>query len=190
MSRGRCAMGSCGPRSRGCGRRTYEVYGADKVRLALNRQGISTARCTVERLMRDLGLQGARRGRKVRTTVPGKDGQRAETCWGGTPPPRRRTAAGWPTSPMSLPGAGSSTSLSSWTFTRKKKKATHKRAKLVLDALEMALWRRDRDGRSAGPGLVHHSDAGSQYTRPAYGPEFALRVGLNLVDASLVRYPL
>jgi putative transposase len=37
--------------------------------------------------------------------------------------------------------------------------ATHKRAKLVLDALQMALWRRDRDGQPAGPGLVHHSDA-------------------------------
>jgi putative transposase len=40
--------------------------------------------------------------------------------------------------------------------------ATHKRAKLVLDALQMALWRRDRDGHRPGPGLVHHSDAGSQ----------------------------
>lgn len=42
--------------------------------------------------------------------------------------------------------------------------AAHKRAKLVLDALQMALWRRDRDGRRPGPGLVHHSDAGAQYT--------------------------
>jgi hypothetical protein len=32
----------------------------------------------------------------------------------------------------------------------------------VLDALQMALWRRDRDGRPVGAGLVHHSDAGSQ----------------------------
>jgi putative transposase len=39
--------------------------------------------------------------------------------------------------------------------------ASHKRAKLILDALQMALWRRDRDGRPARPGLVHHSDAGS-----------------------------
>lgn len=42
--------------------------------------------------------------------------------------------------------------------------ATAKRAKLVLDALDMALWRRDRAGTPAGAGLVHHSDAGSQYT--------------------------
>ncbi len=55
----------------------FEVYGAEKVWLELNRQGIAVARCTVARLMRDLGLQGVRRGRKVRTTIPGKDGQRA-----------------------------------------------------------------------------------------------------------------
>jgi len=42
-----------------------------KVRLQLNREGIAVARCTVERLMRELGLAGARRGRRVRTTVPG-----------------------------------------------------------------------------------------------------------------------
>ena len=48
-----------------------EVYGADKVWLELNRQGITVARCTIERLMRDLGLQGVRRGRKIRTTIPG-----------------------------------------------------------------------------------------------------------------------
>ncbi|WP_182909957.1 integrase core domain-containing protein [Microbispora sp. H13382] len=42
--------------------------------------------------------------------------------------------------------------------------AMSKRATLVLDALDMAMWRRDRTGRPAGPGLIHHSDAGSQYT--------------------------
>ena len=40
----------------------------------------------------------------------------------------------------------------------------HKRAKLVLDALDVALWRRDRAGTPAGPRLVHHSDAGSNNT--------------------------
>jgi putative transposase len=54
----------------------YEVYGADKVWLGLNRQGISVARCTVERLMRGLGLQGVRRGRKVRRHAgPDRPGQ-------------------------------------------------------------------------------------------------------------------
>jgi putative transposase len=48
----------------------FGVYGARKIWLALNREGIPVARCTVERLMRDLGLAGARRGKRVRTTVP------------------------------------------------------------------------------------------------------------------------
>jgi putative transposase len=48
----------------------YGVYGARKVWLALNREGIGVARCTVERLMKVLGLEGARRGRTVRTTRP------------------------------------------------------------------------------------------------------------------------
>lgn len=42
--------------------------------------------------------------------------------------------------------------------------ATSKRAKLVLDALDTALWHRDRAGTPAGPGLIHHTDAGSQTT--------------------------
>jgi transposase InsO family protein len=49
-----------------------EVYGARKTWLALNRRGIPVARCTVERVMRENGLRGARRGRKVRTTIAGK----------------------------------------------------------------------------------------------------------------------
>jgi len=47
----------------------YGVYGADKVWRQLNREGICVARCTVERLMRNQGLQGVRRGKRVRTTV-------------------------------------------------------------------------------------------------------------------------
>ena len=47
----------------------FGVYGARKVWLTLNREGTPAARCTVERLMKDLGLQGARRGKRVRTTI-------------------------------------------------------------------------------------------------------------------------
>ncbi len=50
-------------------RENFGVYGARKVWLQLNREGVAVARCTVERLMRELGLAGARRGRRVRTTV-------------------------------------------------------------------------------------------------------------------------
>jgi putative transposase len=150
----------------------YEVYGADKVWLELNRQGIATARCTVERLMRDLGLQGARRGRTVRTTVPGKDGQRAPDLLGRdftAPAPNRRWVADFTYVAawcgivyVAFVADIYSRAIVGWSA------ATHKRAKLVLDALQMALWRRDRDGRPAGPGLVHHSDAGSQYTSFAF----------------------
>jgi putative transposase len=47
-----------------------QVYGADKVWKQMNREGTTMARCTVERLMKRLGLQGVRRGKVVRTTVP------------------------------------------------------------------------------------------------------------------------
>jgi putative transposase len=59
--------------------------------------------------------------------------------------------------------------------------ATSKRAKFVLDALDMALWRRDRAGTPLGTGLVHHSDAGSQYTSFAF-TEHLLEAG---IDASI-----
>jgi putative transposase len=146
----------------------YEVYGADKIWLELNRQGTAVARCTVERLMRDLGLHGARRGKKVRTTVPGKDGQRAGDLLNRdftAPAPDRRWVADF-TYVAAWSGIVYvafvvdvySRAVVGWSA------AAHKRAKLVLAALQMALWRRDRDGRPPGPGLVHHSDAGSQYT--------------------------
>jgi putative transposase len=48
---------------------SFWAYGAPKVWRELHRQGTRTARCTVERLMRDLGLRGVRRGQRVRTTV-------------------------------------------------------------------------------------------------------------------------
>ena len=47
----------------------FGVYGARKVWLALNREGVTVARCTVERLMKSLGLQGVRRGKVKRTTI-------------------------------------------------------------------------------------------------------------------------
>ena len=70
------------------------VYGTDKVWRQLRREGTAVARCTVERLMRLRGLQGVRRGKGVRTTVPGVG-----------------------TSPTCLPRCGvcSSTCICSWT---------------------------------------------------------------------------
>jgi putative transposase len=95
----------------------YEVYGAQKVWLELNRQGIAVARCTVARLMRALGLQGVRRGRRVRTTIPGKDGHRAGDLLRRDFTVRRRTAAGSPISLTWQAGPGSSAWRSSSIFT-------------------------------------------------------------------------
>ncbi len=55
----------------------YGVYGVRKVWRQLHREGIPVARCTVARLMRDLGLEGARRGRKIRTTIRDDGHERA-----------------------------------------------------------------------------------------------------------------
>ncbi|GAA3885592.1 IS3 family transposase [Streptomyces lannensis] len=55
----------------------YRVYGARKVWRELNRQGHAVARCTVERLMRELGIQGAVRGKRIITTIPGGQVERA-----------------------------------------------------------------------------------------------------------------
>ncbi|BAU87918.1 transposase [Streptomyces laurentii] len=55
----------------------FRVYGARKIRRELHRQGHEVARCTVERLMRELGITGAVRGKKIITTVPGGSVERA-----------------------------------------------------------------------------------------------------------------
>ncbi|MEV5012842.1 IS3 family transposase, partial [Streptomyces sp. NPDC055692] len=55
----------------------YRVYGARKIWRELSRQGHAVARCTVERLMRELGIQGAVRGKRVITTIPGGQVERA-----------------------------------------------------------------------------------------------------------------
>ena len=74
----------------------FAVYGAFKVWRELNRQGIRVARCTVERLMRELGLAGVRRGKKVPTTVPDQRHQRGGDLLGRdftAPAPNRRWVA-------------------------------------------------------------------------------------------------
>ncbi|WP_327591762.1 IS3 family transposase [Streptomyces chartreusis] len=147
----------------------FGVYGVHKMWRELNRKGIPVARCTVRRLMRALGLAGAvRGGKKIRTTVPDTGHERAvdrlERDFTAMAPNRRWVAdftyvATW---------AGFvyvafvvdifSRTVVGWSVAR------HKRTDLVLDALKMALWRRDREGHPPEPGLIHHSDAGSQYT--------------------------
>jgi putative transposase len=150
----------------------YQVYGAHKMWRELNRQGVTVARCTVERLMRDLGICGIRRGKKVRTTIRDDGHERAADLL------KRDFSAARPNQRW----VADFTHVSTWAgvvyvafvvdiYSRAIvgwSAATHKRAKLVLDALDMGLWRRERAGQAAGTGLVHHSDAGSQYTSFAF----------------------
>jgi putative transposase len=152
------------------GRKGRGVYGARKVWLELNRQGIPVARCTVERLMRDLEIGGVRSRRKrPRTTVPGGQGGRPSDllarCF-DAPAPNRRWVA----------DITYVTTFSGWVYTAFVmdlfarrivgwQVADNLRSDLALDALEMAIWvRRNED---IG-GLVHHSDRGVQYTAIRY----------------------
>ncbi|MGN9914762.1 IS3 family transposase [Phytohabitans sp. LJ34] len=146
----------------------YGVYGARKIWHQLRWQGHRVARCTVERLMRRAGLAGAARGKKIRTTVPDPRHQRAGDRLNRdftAPRPNQAWVADF-THVASWAGVVYvafvvdvySRAIVGWSA------ATNKRTPLVLAALDMALWRRDRHHRPIGPGLIHHSDAGSQYT--------------------------
>ena len=147
-----------------------KVYGARKVWLELNSRGIPVARCTVERLMRELGIRGASPGRKrPPTTLPGDPADRPsdllDRCFDAVAPNRRwvadityvRTFSGWVYTAFVMDLFARR--ILGWQV------ADHLRAGLALDALEMAVWsRRDEDLR----GLVHHSDRGVQYTSIRY----------------------
>ena len=145
-------------------RANLQVYGADKVWKQMNREGLPVACCTVERLMRRLGLRGVRRGKVVRTTV----GDSKAPC----PLDRvnRRFSAERP-NPLWV---SDFTYVSTWqgwlyvafvidVFARRIvgwRGGSSMRTDLVLDALEQALYARqpERDGT-----LVCHSDRGAQY---------------------------
>ena len=141
----------------------YGVYGARKVWLALNLEGIPVARCTVERLMRAEGLVGAVRGKVKRTTIPDQ-----------AAPDRLRVA--------------DMTHVSTWSgwvyvafvidaFARRIlgwRCGTSMSTQLVLDALEQAVWTRQRVGADL-TGVVAHTDRGWQYRTPDRGPYRGLR---------------
>ena len=149
-----------------------EVYGARKVWLQLHREHVTCARCAVERLMRQAGLRGVRRGRRTRTTIPA---DRA-----GWPPdlvdrdfhaeaPNRL----WVVDITYVPITGGGFAYAAFVidaFSRMItgwKVAGHMRTSLALDALEMAVSARLRAGQAV-TGLVHHSDRGSQYLAIRY----------------------
>ena len=151
----------------------YQVYGARKVWNQLHREGVTVGRDRVARLMRSLGIAGVVRGKARRTTVANAVAVRAPDLV-----QRRFTA----TRPNQL-WVSDFTYVATWSgtvyvafvidvFSRLIvgwRAATSMRTELVLDALEMAIWRR----ASVLDGLVHHSDAGSQYTSIRYTDRLA-----------------
>jgi putative transposase len=157
----------------------YSVYGADKVWAQLNREGITVARCTVERLMRAEGLRGAVRGKTwTKTTFPGAESRPVDLVdrdFAASAPNRLwvadltyvKTHAGWVYVAFIIDVY--SRFVVGWHASRSL------RTDLALDALEMAVWaRRDRDL----DGLVHHSDRGVQY--------LSIRYTERLADAGVV----
>lgn len=143
------------------------LYGARKVWRQLNREGIVVARCTVERLMRELGISGVTASRKrPRTTIAGMDrpADLLERDFTADVPDQRwvadityvATAAGW--AYTAFVQDLYSRRIVGWQV------ADHLGADLALDALEMAIWTREGDI----DGLVHHSDRGVQYTSIRY----------------------
>jgi putative transposase len=152
-----------------------QVYGADKVWAQLKREGTSVARCTVERLMRQLGLRGVVRGKaSTRTTIGDEASDRPLDLVARqfrAPAPNRlwvadltyvKTHSGWVYVAFVVDVC--SRFVVGWQASRSL------RADLALDALEMALW--SRRGRDLA-GLIHHSDRGSQYLAIRYTQRLA-----------------
>jgi transposase InsO family protein len=152
----------------------YQVYGARKVWRQLNREGIVVARCTVERLMGRMGLQGRRRGRRRRTTIPGDVSARPADLVD------RQFHASAPNqlwiADITYVATGSGFAYVAFitdVFARRIvgwRVSNTLRADLTLDALEMAVWSRHDE---ALPGLVHHSDRGVQYLSIRYTERLA-----------------
>jgi putative transposase len=155
------------------------LYGRRKMTHHLRRSGHQVAFCTVDRLMTDLGRNGIRRGKGVRTTVPAKDAHRAADLlnrqFRASAPNRVwvadftycRTWAGFVYVAFIVDVFAQR--ILAWHA------ATDKRTDLVLTPLRIALWDRDRHGHAVGPGqLIHHHDAGSQYTSVRFTEHLAL----------------
>ena len=155
-------------------RKGRSVYGARKVWRQLRREGIDAARCTVERLMGELGVAGVVAGRKKpRTTVPAPAADRTadllERDFTASAPGRK-----WVADITYVPIAGgfAYTAFVTDLFSRRIfgwQVSDNLRAELALDALEMAIWSCHGDTSE----LVHHSDRGAQYTSIRYTDRLA-----------------
>ena len=150
------------------------VYGADKVWRQLHREKQAVARCTVERLMQRIGIQGARRGKKVRTTVPDTS----------APCPLDRVNRQFKATRPNQLWVSDFTYVSTWqgwlyvafvidVFARRIvdwRVSSSMQTDFVQDALEQALYARQPEQTD---GLVHHSDRGSQYVSIRYTERLA-----------------
>lgn len=151
---------------------SHENYGARKIWKQLRRESFDIARCTVERLMCVLDIQGVRRGARCKTTIPDDKvhcpqdlvnrefhAQRPNQLW-----------------------VADITYIATWSgfvyvafvidvFSRRIvgwRALKNMRTDLILDALEQALWARDKP-----KGVTHHSDRGSQYLSISYTDRLA-----------------
>ena len=150
------------------------VYGADKVYKQMRRERITVARCTVERLMKHLGLQGVRRGKVVRTTISDAAADR----------PLDRVNRQFKADRPNQLWVSDFTYVSTWqgwqyvafvidVYARRIvgwRQSSSMRTDFVLDALEQALYDRQPQRDDA---LIHHSDRGSQYVSIRYSERLA-----------------
>lgn len=154
----------------------YGVYGARKVWHELRRRGVRVARCTVERLMRESGLRGLLRDKSPRTTRPAAETGRpvdlVKRDFTAEHPNQLwvadltyvRTSVGWVYAAFVLDVY--SRLIVGWQV------ATSLYTDLALDALKMAIWRRENQSADLRK-LVHHSDRGVQYRAIRYTQRLA-----------------
>jgi putative transposase len=150
----------------------FQAYGARKVWRQLQREGKNIARCTVERLMRQLGLQGVVRGKKIKTTI-----SRPDDIY-----PMDRVNRQFTAELQNALWVADFTYVSTWqgfiyvafvidVFSRfivGWKVSASARTDFMLDALEQAVYARQPDG-----GLIHPSDRGVQYVSIRYTERLA-----------------
>ena len=152
----------------------FEVYGVRKVWRQLQREGQEVARCTIERLMQSMGLQGVIRGKPVKTTISDK----------AAPCPLDHVNRQFQAPRPNALWVSDFTYVATWagfvyvafvidTYARRivgwrVSRTAH--TSFVLDALDQALHERRPIHRA---GLVHHSDRGSQYVSIKYTERLA-----------------
>ncbi|WP_169797677.1 IS3 family transposase [Microbacterium resistens] len=152
------------------------ISGVRKIWRLLRREGIVVARCTVERLMRQQGLRGIRRGKQFVTTRPDSSSTRppdhVQRCFRADRPNEL-----WVVDFTYVPtwSGMAFTAFVTDVYSRRIvgwRTMDRMPTELPLDALEMALWVRDRAGEDV-TGVIQHSDAGAQYTAIRYAERLA-----------------